>query len=149
MNRLRRINIPIPNPGLAEWLNGSECYKAVHDITSQVLAIYQSTVPVRSSQLKDGADMHMGRGGWGDEQDRWFGWVTNNVEYAAVIEYGSRRRNIPGQRQLRRAAAIVAGDISAGAVSVPGVQHERRGRGSRLRGSGGRFVANPIARDKD
>jgi hypothetical protein len=117
----------------------------VEEVTTQIYAVYVSNLPFRTGQLKESADIDIRPGGWGVEQDRWFGYVTNSAPYAAVIEYGSRRRNIAGGHQLRRAAEEISGGIgTAEGVNIPGLTRDRRGRGSTLRGAGGRFVANPI-----
>lgn len=107
--------------------------------------------------LRRNADYYVEIGGWGVEKDRWFGWVTNDAQsyrpardqpYSGTIEYGNPRRNIPAGHQLRDAATRLYGEISGGIRSVPGVQYEAAGRGSKLRGGRGRFVANPLAYDR-
>lgn len=153
-DRVRRINIPIPNPGLGEWLKGPQCRAAVERVTAEVAAIYENSLPIGKVRdgdrhpglLKASVSWHVGPGGWGADQDRWFGYVTNSAEYAAVIEYGKGTR--PGQHQLRNAAAIVAGGVtSLEGVNIPGLSHAPQGRGSTLRGARGRFVRNPLAQD--
>lgn len=154
---LRRINIPSPNPALADWLLGSESRAVVEEVTSEIFVAYRNTLPVITGNLKRGAYMDVRVGGWGSDQDRWFGYVGNNALsyrprrgylYGRFIEYGKPTRGIPGQHQLQRAAHAVAGGLStAGGVNIPGVSHEPRGRGSKLRGAGGRFIRNPLNRD--
>lgn len=156
---LRRINIPVPNADLARWLKGKQCRAEVERVTSQIFSYYQNSLPVRTGNLKAGADYYMDISGWGVEKDRWFGWVTNtarsynktrNEPYAGTVEYGNARFNIPAGNQLRNAAALVAGDISAGRISVSGVSNAPEGRGSTLRSDkSGRFVANPLNYDRD
>lgn len=165
---LRRINIPVPNDDLAKWLKGSKCRKAVEEVTSQIHAYYQNSLPVSrkdkrypkagTRNLKRHADYYVEIGGWGVKQDRWFGWITNtamsyrpakNQPYAGTVEYGNASRNIPAGNQLREAAAKISAEISGGARSLPGVQYEPAGRGSTLRGDRGRFVANPLAYDRN
>jgi hypothetical protein len=165
-NRLRRINIPTPNIELAAWLKGPECRAHVENITSQIFSYYYNSLPQSpldprvpgsgQRNLKNGADMKVELGGWGNDRDRWFGWITNDAmsyrksigqPYSRVIEYGGGKNNIPPGHQLQRAADFVARRVSSGDIGIPGIQHEPAGRGSTLRGGRGRFVANPLARD--
>lgn len=157
-NRLRRITIPIPNPGLAEWLAGHECYERVAEITTEIFVHYQNSLPIRHDrltrqpppgELRRAAFWTVGHGGWGVEQDRWFGWVGNRAPYAAVIEYGSRKRNIRGQHQLRDAAHGVFGGLAGvshiNAVAERSTRTGRFGRGNTAhralgRNSLGRFT---------
>lgn len=117
--RLYRVSIPIPNPALREWLTGPQCLRMVEERTAEVFAIYEAMLPIRTTRLnRDPAPGHLkksayyrvGRGGFGAEKDRWFGWVGNTADYAAVIEWGSRKRNIPGRHDLKKAGAIVFGE---------------------------------------
>lgn len=151
--RIRRINIPVPNPGLAEWLNGPECRAQVEMITQRIFVAYQQALPVITGNLKRGAYYYVDKGGWGADKDRWFGWVGNNAlsyrktknqPYPRFIEYGKPTRGIEGQHQLRDAIGEMADGLS---VNLPGISSAPEGRGSRLRGAGGRFVANPMNRD--
>ncbi len=156
-DRLRRINIPIPNPSLAAWLMSPQCKAVVEQVTSEIFVAYHNTLPVITGNLKRGAYMHVGHGGFGEDQDRWFGWVGNRAlsyrpqrgkPYPRYIEYGKPTKGVPGQGQLRRAAHLVAGGLGdAAGVNIPGLSSAPEGRGSRLRGAGGRFVANPLNRD--
>lgn len=122
-SRLRRISIPTPNRGLAEWLKGSECRAMVEAATMEIFAVYQNSLPARTGTLRAGAYYTVDHGGWGAEQDRWFGWVGNRALsyrktrgylYGRFIEWGKPTRGIPGQHQLRNAAH---GALSA----IPGV----------------------------
>lgn len=118
-SRLERLQIPVPNPVLAEWLNGPQCRRMVETRTAQVYSVYVSLLPVITGNLVRGAYWHVGRGGWGPgESDRWFGWVGNSAlsyrktrgqPYPRVIEWGKASRGIPGQGQLRLAGSIVLG----------------------------------------
>lgn len=136
-NRLRRINIPIPNPALAEWLTGHECYDRVAEITTEIFLHYQNSLPIRHERLerqpppgnlRRQAFWTVGHGGWGVEEDRWFGWVGNRAPYAAVIEYGSRKRGIRGQHQLRDAAQFIqSGASEFGAVEAVAERSTRSG----------------------
>ncbi|BCO56084.1 hypothetical protein MINTM005_13280 [Mycobacterium intracellulare] len=137
-NRLRRVSIPIPNAALAEWLGGHECYERVAEVTSEIFVHYQNSLPIRHDRLKRqpppgnlrrAAFWTVDRGGWGAEQDRWFGWVGNRAPYSAVIEYGSPRRNIRGQHQLRDAAQGVFGGLhQVGQVNARAERSTRTGR---------------------
>lgn len=157
-NRLRRINIPTPNADLAKWLMGPECRAEVERVTTEIYSYYVNSLPVRTGNLKTHAGYYIEHGGWGAERDRWFGWVTNDAlsyrktrgqPYPRVVEYGNRRLNIPAGRHLRRAAELVAGEIGSGRMEVAGVVYDPTGRGSNLRSkTSGRFVANPLAKDK-
>jgi len=167
LNRLRRINIPIPNKDLARWLAGPECRGLVERVTTEIYTIYRRTLPASdldpkvpgsgTQNLRRGADMMIARGGFGGDQDRWFGWVSNHAlsyrprrgePYPRFIEYGKPSKGIPGQHQLRNAAAIVAGQIGTSeGVNLPGISRAERGRGSKIRGGSGRFVRNPLNRD--
>lgn len=152
-DRLRRINIPIPNPALGAWLKSPQCRAEVEKVTTEIFTIYVNTLPIgdvvrdrdkHPGRLRASAGIRMQFGGWGAEADRWFGYVTNSAPYAGVIEYGNTR--ISAQGQLRRAAGLIASDIGGAesAINIPGVTRDRRGRGSQLRGGGGRFIANPL-----
>ena len=180
--RIRRIQIPIPNPALAEWLNGPEMYSAVRNVVDQVHAIYLNSLPELTGNLKYGienvdeaavgfADGQHGaykvvkKGGWMTADgggagsatyidQRWFGWVGNNAlsyakqvdqPYPRFIEYGKPSKGKPGQHQLREALAVVAKDFASPAgVNIPGITREPKGRGSTLRGAGGKFIENPL-----
>ncbi|MFM8798894.1 MAG: hypothetical protein ACKODT_08050 [Fluviibacter sp.] len=144
-------SIPIPNPALAEWLRGPECRAAVSEIAQEIFSIYQNTVPVREGNLKRGAYWDVQLGGWGAEKDRYFGIVGNRAvsyrgqkgkPYPRYIEGGTRK--MPGQHQLENAVAAVTGDISAGAMAIPGLRYNPKGRGSTLQGPGGKFIRNPL-----
>lgn len=121
--RLRRISIPTPNKGLAEWLMSKECKAMVTEATMEIFSAYQNSLPVRTGNLRDGAYWTVGHGGWRGEQDRWFGWVGNRARsyrktrgylYGRFIEYGKPSRGIEGQHQLRNATHSVLS-------SMPGV----------------------------
>lgn len=156
--RLRRINIPSPNPALADWLMGTECRGVVQEVTEKIFVTYQNTLPVITGNLRRGAYMRVDHGGFGAEQDRWFGWVGNNAlsyrkqrnqPYPRYIEYGKPTKGVPGQYQLRRAAELVAGGLgTAEGINIPGVTRDSRLKGSGLRGARGRIVANPLVQDK-
>lgn len=167
LDRMRRINIPTPNADLEKWLMGPECRALVERVTTEIYTLYQYTLPASrfdprvpgsgEHNLRRGADMMIAQGGWYGEQDRWFGWVTNHAlsyrkkrgePYPRYIEYGKPTKGIPGQGQLRNAARVVAGELGTEiGVNLPGISRVERGRGSTLRGSGGRFVRNPLNRD--
>lgn len=158
--RLRRINVPVPNPGLAEWLMGAESRRVVEEVTTEIFNAYYNTLPVITGNLRRGAYMYVDVDTWGPGgSPRWFGYVGNKALsyrprrgylYGRFIEYGKPTRGIPGQHQLARAAELVAGDIGRrGGINIPGVAREPRGRGSKLRGAGGRFIEDQLARDQD
>lgn len=148
--RLRRINLQIPNEQLGEWLKGPECRAKIEEITHKVFTLYQNALPVRSGNLRRGAYYTVGYGGWGTDQDRWFGWVGNRAlsyrptrgkRYPAAIEYGIPRRGIPGQHQLANAVAAVAGGmVQGGPTGRSDVWRDSRGR---WRDRRGRFVRRP------
>ena len=149
--RIHRFHIPKPNPGLDEWLKGPECRAEVTRVTEQVYQLYRQMLPVRTGHLQRSADRYVGMGGWGKENDRWFGWVTNDAEYAAVHEWGkgSNRRRYPAFRELRNAAAIISGEgfIPPDQASLPAdVRRVTDSRGqTRYRSTKtGRFVKNPF-----
>lgn len=150
-DNLRRININVPNDQLAEWLLGPGCKAAVERVTAEIYSIYVSTLPEITGNLKAGANMYVDHGGWGADQDRWFGYVGNSAlsyrntkgkPYPRYIEYGKNGQG--GQHQLLRAAEIVGGHLgSEGGVSIPGVHRTAHGLRSEKTG---RFVANPLTR---
>ncbi len=113
--RIRRIEIPIPNPALQEWLNGPEMYSAVRAVVDRVHTLYQNSLPVLTGNLRYGnenvdeaavgfADGQHGaykvvkKGGWMTADgggagsatyidQRWFGWVGNNaLSYAKKVD---------------------------------------------------------------
>lgn len=155
---LRRINVPVPNKDLGEWLAGSECRGKIENITSLIYTAYVNYLPASEPGqwkgsgrrvLKRGAYMNVALGHeWGGGV-RWFGYVgnralsyrkTRNQPYPRFIEYGKPARGIPGRYDLAQAAAQVAG----GDFLMPGVTRVPEGRGSTLRGAGGRFISNPM-----
>ena len=165
-SRLRRINIPTPNPAMAEWLMGAECRGMVERVTAEIYTVYARTLPASEfdpdvpgsgeQNLRRHASWHVYTDGFGGEHDRWFGAVTNDAlsyrpqrgaPYPRFIEYGKPSKGVPGQHQLREAAHLVAGQIGSG-INLPGISRVERGRGSKLRGSDGRFVSNPLNRDR-
>lgn len=114
--RLYRVTIPIPNKTLADWLKGPRCRELVESRTAELFAVYEAMLPVRTERLdrspapghlKRSAYYRVGRGGWGAEKDRWVGWVGNTADYAAILEWGSSRRNITGRHDLTNAAALL------------------------------------------
>lgn len=151
--RLRRIHIPTPNPALADWLMSPEAKAIVTDVTAEIFTIYRNTLPVRTGNLQRGAEMDVVRGGFGEEKDRWYGYVTNTAlsyrkqqgkPYPRYIEYGKPSRGVEGQYQLQRAANLVASGLgNTSAFNIPGLSRTPSGR---LRGAGGRFVRNPLNR---
>lgn len=143
--------IPIPNPALAEWLRGPECYKAMAKIAAEIYSLYTNTLPFRTGNLKKGAYWSVELQGWGDENDRWFGIVGNRAvsyrgqkgkPYPRYVEGGTRR--MPGQNQFKNAVAAVTGEVLSGGLSLPGVRPNPSGRGSRLIGPDGRFMRDPL-----
>lgn len=155
---LRRIDIPVPNPALADWLTGPQCKAIVTEVTTDIYLAYRNTLPVITGNLQEGADMDVEIGGFGEDHDRWMGRVYNRAlsyrrtrgkPYPRYIEYGKPSRGVPGQYQLRRAAHLVAGGLGdAAGINIPGLSAVPAGRGSRLRGDRGRFVRNPLNRDR-
>ena len=133
------------------------------------MSAYQNALPqpgsvspkgyVRKGKLKRGAYMYTRLSDdWG-MGERWFGYVGNKVLYARVIEYGSSKRNMKGQGQLRRAVAQVTGDLRAAAGVATGGMSDAAGfnnplppgitynaKAKRYQGPGGRFVKNPNKR---
>jgi hypothetical protein len=161
---LRSVNIPIPNPGLGEWLIGPQCREIVKAVTESIWVIYENTLPASrfdpdipgsgERNLKRGANWDVNIGGFG-HSDRWVGYVYNTAlsykkqkgqPYPRAIEYGNPARNTPGQHQLRDAANAVGANIGVpgSAVNIPGVTRVPEGRGSKTRGGRGRFIANPL-----
>lgn len=162
-DRFIEYDIPIPNPGLAEWLRGPECYAAMATIASEIYTIYQNTVPAppsppglpRTGNLRDKAYWSVEMGGWGTDKDRWFGIIGNRavsyrgqlgMPYPRYVEGGTRR--MAGQHQFRDAVAAVTGEVLGGGLTIPGITHDPRGRGSQLRGPGGKFIKNPLESKK-
>lgn len=138
--RLYRVSIPIRNRTLAEWLKGPRCRELVEARTAELFAVYESMLPVRTERLerlpapgrlKRGAYYRIGRGGWGAEKDRWFGWVGNTAPYATTIEWGSPSRNIEGQHHLKNAAALL------------GYGREREFSGQNKKGDAANLRKNP------
>lgn len=147
---IRRVKIPVPNPGLAEWLLGPECKSSVRAVTEAVYTIYVNTVPVRRPKdddpedwpppgnLKRGAAWDVGIGGWG-KNDRYFGWVYNDAlsyrkqkgqPYPRFIEYGKPSKGKPGGYHLQKAAEIVAQNFgnTSNINLPPGYKRDRTGR---------------------
>lgn len=111
----------MPNPALAEWLFSSQCRAAIEEITARIFFTYENSLPVRTTRLnrqpppgnlKAEAYWEIRPGGFGVDQDRWFGYVGNRAEYAAVIEYGGRRFHQQAQHQLRDAAHLIVGNFA-------------------------------------
>ena len=113
--RLRRIDIPVPNKALASWLAGSECKAVVAEVTSEIYTIYRNSVPVDTGNLREHASWHVERGGWGAEQDRWFGWVTND---ATADESAARRDARAGRRPRRVRPVPYAAYVEYGKPSI-------------------------------
>jgi hypothetical protein len=132
-DQLSRVSIPTPNPGLARWLNSSAARAVVEKHTAEVFAVYEALLPVRQTRLsrnpppghlKRSAYYRVGRGGWGvGEADRWFGYIANSADYAAIIEYGSAKRGIAGRHDLQRALGRAAvSDIGLHLLAGGGVR---------------------------
>lgn len=157
-SRLRRISIPVPNKGLAEWLMSPQCRELVESVTMEIHSVYQNSLPVITGNLREGAYWHVGHGGWGGEQDRWFGWVGNRARsyrnkkgylYGRFIEWGKPTRGIEGQHQLREAVHLVMSSLPninpVNAVAERGRGSGRFGRGNTVhrqmqRDARGRFI---------
>lgn len=139
--RLRRIDIPVPNPALAEWLFSPECQRLVADVTSEIFVAYQNSLPVVSGELRDSAYWRVGHGGWGSDQDRWFGYVGNRAPYARVIEYGA---TITGVRTRKEYKRVPGGRVDESYLSVRSEvvtrriegQHQLRDAVDRITGGG-------------
>lgn len=124
--RLLRINVPTPNPAIAEALVSPRMADLVEAHTEAVLNVYRATLPRRTGNLRDGAYHYMALSDWDDGYgigQRWFGYVGNRalsyrgkrgVRYAGVIEYGEGSR--AGQGHLRRALATVMGHAAVGSL---------------------------------
>lgn len=163
--RLARYKLDIPNEHLDQWFRGPECRNAVQRYTSEIFTAYHNLLPsagsvsktgyVRTGRLKASAYWRVALADeWGTGGVRWFGYIGNRAPYAPVIEYGSRKRGIKGQRQLQRAVAMVNGRMSAasqvvlgGMASTPGLNNASSPmldtRINRYRDSRGRFVKKP------
>jgi len=156
--RLTRINVPYPNPAIAEALKSVACAELIERHTVAVLNVYQASLPVITGNLRNGAYHYMALGGWGEgEKDRWFGYVGNRalsyrgkrgVPYAGVVEYGQGNR--VGQGHLRRAMATVFGHASVGSlpparITTPRAYGDRNPKTGQLnfRDRKGAFTKNP------
>lgn len=152
-DRLRRININIPNDQLSKWLLGPQCKAAVTKVTAEIYSIYVSSLPVVTGNLRGGADMYVDHGGWGVDQDRWFGFIGNHAlsyrntkgqPYPRFIEYGKPTKGIDGGHHLQRAADLVAGHLGGSGFKVRGIERTPHGLRSKKTG---RYVANPLNQD--
>lgn len=160
---LRRINVPVPNRQLEEWLMGSECRTRIENITTLIYSAYVNYLPASEfdpkvpgsgeRNLKRGAYYRVGLGHEWGYGTRWFGYVGNNAlsyrktrnkPYPRYIEYGKPTKGIPGRYDLANAV----NDAMGGEFLMPGVTPVPQGRGSQLRGAGGRFIANTMVETK-
>ena len=97
---------------------------------------YRETLPVVTGNLRRAPICHVTRGGWGTQEDRWFGYVGNAAlsyrtlqgkPYPRYIEYG--KRGAPAEGQLRRAAGLISGRVaSAGATRFVQPEGHKRDR---------------------
>lgn len=126
-NRLYRVgdkwalDIPIPNPGLQEWLNGPECEAQLRKVTTEIYNLYVNALPEKKGVLRKGAGTKVARRGEPGQTERFHGWVTNRAlsyrktegkPYPRFIEYGRKNKSGVGRSkagyQLRWAAETVA-----------------------------------------
>lgn len=112
--RIHRLEIPVPNPALQEWLVSNHCRRAVVRFTEEVLAEWRRLVEVRTGTLLRGAyEIYAisnieGTGGLHTSTPRWVGWIANPVPYAAVHEWGKSGTRFKGHHEMARAASLVA-----------------------------------------
>lgn len=142
----------IPNPGMAKWLLGPECREGVTKIAREIYTIYANTIPHQpTGNLVANAYYEAIIGG--EKNDRYIGVVGNRAEsyrgqkgkpYARYVEGGTSK--MPAQHQFQRAVEAVTGQIWGGQLAVPGLRYNPKGRGSKIQGPDGRFLARPRPR---
>jgi hypothetical protein len=105
------LDIPIPNPGLQEWLNGPECKAQLIKITGEIFDLYVNVLPVKKGKLRKGAGTKVKRAGVPGQTERYHGWVINRAlsyrptkgqPYPRFIEYGKANVALPeGYRAIK------------------------------------------------
>lgn len=104
------VDIPSPNPFIAEWLRGERCRDMVTDAAELYQALYHVFVAKRTGQLALSAAV-----GADIESDRWVATMSvgNHVgRYAASHEFGTGRtdpkHNLPAAHDLNMILDLVA-----------------------------------------
>lgn len=131
------VDIPIPNPALAEWFKSPQCEAAVRNAAQQVYEAYYQALPASFVGPVTGSGERRLKRGAGIEvqlmNERWNSWVINTAlsyrrtrgqPYPRFIEYG--KKNADGTHtaaghQLRdAAAAVMKAKLGAAAAAVGG-----------------------------
>lgn len=105
------LDVPIPNPGLQEWLNGPECEAQLKRITGEIYGYYVNALPQKTGNLREGAGTMVVRRGVPGQTERFHGWVTNRAlsyrktkgqPYPRFIEYGKANVALPPGYKARK-----------------------------------------------
>lgn len=123
------LDVPVPNPGLQEWLNGPQAKAQLEAVAQEIYRAYRNYLPASRGpkppgsgkrNLKKGAFAGVGQRQYKGQTKRYYAWVGNRAlsyrpakgkPYPRYIEYG--KANADGTRtgggyHLRNAAAMVA-----------------------------------------
>lgn len=85
------VNVPSPNPFLADWLRGPTCRAIVYEALELYEALYREVVAKQTGRLARSTHLSTGI-----ERGRWVGTMVvgnDNVHYAASHEFGTGRYN--------------------------------------------------------
>lgn len=99
------INLPDPNPRLAQILLSSRMQGVVRSVTEVAKMKYQAIVAKRSRRLAASARVRLSIGGY--KKDRWVGMLTvgEGTAYGLAHEFGHRsRRNTKTGAYVSRSA---------------------------------------------
>lgn len=134
------LDIPVPNPGLQEWLNSEQARVALTEIAQEIYRAYVNYLPASRAKsnipgsgmrnLKKGAFSGVGRRNYPGQTERYYAWVGNRAlsykatkgkPYPRFIEYG--KANADGSRtgggyQLRNAMLSVANRRGVGDAAM-------------------------------
>lgn len=134
------LDIPVPNPGLQEWLNSEQARVALTEIAQEIYRAYVNYLPASRAKsnipgsgmrnLKKGAFSGVGRRNYPGQTERYYAWVGNRAlsykatkgkPYPRFIEYG--KANADGSRtgggyQLRNAMLSVANRRGVGEAAM-------------------------------
>jgi hypothetical protein len=94
------VNIPSPNPFIAEWLVGPIARSIAFEAGELYEALYREVVAKRTGRLAASTHVSTDIGG-----DRWVGFLTVTAPYAASHEFGTDdgdERIIAGHHDLNR-----------------------------------------------
>lgn len=86
---MRDVNIPTPNPFIADWLIGPECRSLVFEVGEVSKALYQEHVHKRTRRLAASARVETFIGG--RKSDRWASRliIGEGINYGPSHEFGT------------------------------------------------------------